>query len=370
MRFNLANKLAAQSEMWENIFTTRRSFIKKLIVAIMISTIGYSLIYLLYYFTKLYFSSVIEIVVILIVFYSGFLIGLSFAVILSIAADYFFIPPIGSIFDSFEGNERFVIIIAIAIFAASLASTLKSAFQKVALAKKEAEFASTMMEKVLALVAHDIRNPLTTIKMGAQLILKNPEKTDKHQAILKKMVTSIDHADSMIKTLLDTASIRAGKFVSLVFQNCDLNNKVALMIEEMSLILSDNLHFIPSESIWGDWGIDGIHRALENLITNAIKYGTPNTPIEIKLFTENQQAVLSVHNEGNEISPEDQSKLFESFHRTQNAESSTIKGWGLGLSLVKALVTAHGGIAQVESSKGKGSTFTLRLPIQNASQKL
>jgi signal transduction histidine kinase len=365
MHPNRINRQASLPAMWENIFSVERTLLKNFIVAVAMALIGFSLIYILYNFTGHYFSSVIEITIIAIVFYSGFYIGLSFAILLTIVVDYLYIPPIGSIFKSFAGNERFIIIISITIFAASLASSLKSAFQKVALAKKEAELATSMMEKVLAVVVHDIRNPLTSIKLGARLILKSPEQLDKHQIVLNRIIKTVDHADSMIKSLLDTASIKAGKKISLVFQNCDLNNQIAKMVGEISLIVSDSLRYIPSEPVWGEWGVNGINRALENLITNAIKYGEPNAPIVVKLHKDGQQALLSVHNNGNEISLKDQSKLFDTFHRTQDAESGKVKGWGLGLSVVKSVAEGHGGIVQVESGKGQGTTFTLKIPIRN-----
>lgn len=353
------------SGMWGDIFSVERTLFKKIIVAVAMALIGFTIIFLLHNFTGHFFSSVIEITIIVIVFYSGFYIGLSCAIFLTIVVDYLYIPPVGIIFKSFEGNERFIIIISITIFAAILASTLKSAYQKEALAKKEAEFASSMMEKVLAVVVHDIRNPLTTIKIGVQLMLKSPEQLEKNQVILTRIGNTVDHADAMIKSLLDTASIKAGKSITLIFQNCDLNSQIAKMIEEMSLIVSDSLSYIPSEQVWGEWGLNGIRRALENLITNAIKYGGPNTPIVVKLIKDGHQVLLSVHNRGNEISLKDQSKLFESYHRTQDAKSGKVKGWGLGLSLVKAVAEEHGGVVQVESGKGNGTTFTLVLPIRN-----
>lgn len=367
MLFKKSKKWAEFVWLWEIIFTVKRSFFNRLITAMVIASVCFCLIFLIHYKTGLFFSSLIQITVILIVFYSGFFIGLSLAVILSILADYYFIPPIGGIFNSTAGNDEFIIIILIAFFAATLASTIKAAFQKAAIAKKEAEEATAMMEKVLALVVHDIRNPLTAIRLGAQLILRNPDQEEKQLMVLTKMIKTIDHTDSIIKSLLDIASIKAGKTISLEFLNCDLSSQLGQMVEEMSNILSESLVFIPNDPIWGEWGVDGIHRALENLITNAIKYGEPNTPIVIKLIKEEQWAVISVHNIGKEISLEEQSKLFESYHRTDKATNVNITGWGLGLSLVKAVAEAHGGKVLVESGKEIGTTFTLKLPIQNRS---
>lgn len=365
MRFNWANLSNNIIKLWESIFTEKRSFFKNLMVALAIAFTAFALIYSIYNYTKFYFPPLVQIAVMLIVSYSGFFIGLSFAVLLSITADYFFNHSLGIANDPFAGVLHLSIIILIVFFAAIVTSTIKAAFQKVAVAKKEAEEASGMMEKVLALVVHDIRNPLTSIKMEAQLILKTPGQLEKHQALLQRMIKAVDRTDIIIKSLLDIATIRAGKNISLLFQYCDLNNEIVQIVEAMPPNLSANISYISSGPVWGNWGLDGITRALENLITNAIKYGEPNSPIVIKLQSNGPEVFLSVHNEGREIALEDRAKLFEIFQRTHDSETGTIKGWGLGLAIVKAVAEAHHGTVQLESYKEKGSTFTLKLPIRS-----
>jgi signal transduction histidine kinase len=168
----------------------------------------------------------------------------------------------------------------------------------------------------------------------------------------------------MIESLLDVTSMRAGKTIKLDFQACDLSVEVGKMVEEISLTDRVRLDYTADNSIWGNWGLSGIRRALENLVGNAIKYGAPNIPITIKLQRRNDQAVLSVHNQGPEIPIEYRENLFQTFQRTGESESSAIKGWGLGLTLVKGIAEAHGGIVTIESAENTGTTFTLELPIR------
>jgi hypothetical protein len=193
-----------------------------------------------------------------------------------------------------------------------------------------------------------------------------PGQTEKHLPILAMMLRNGEQIDSMIQSLLDAASIRAEKIISLDFKTCDLSVEVTRMIEQISLMQSNRIQFSADKSLYGDWGINGIRRMVVNLVTNAIKYSTRDTPIIINLQRRDDQAVLSVHNESREMIPvDDQEKLFQAFERTQETENSAIKGWGLGLASVKAIAKAHGGTVTFQSDKIVGTTFTLKLPIRS-----
>lgn len=115
--------------------------------------------------------------------------------------------------------------------------------------------------------------------------------------------------------------------------------------------------------IGGSWDDTAIQRVVENLVNNAAKYGDPKSLVNVKLFTENNQVVISVHNFGNPLSTHDQNTIFDLHHRTTTAEKGSHKGWGLGLTLVRGLVEAHQGQVSVQSSKDVGTTFTVRLPL-------
>lgn len=230
-------------------------------------------------------------------------------------------------------------------------------------AKEKLREQARLMENTLALVSHDIRNPLGAAIMGSQVVLESPGETESHRIIVLRMLRNLRHIDSMIQSLLDVARLRAGKSVPLNLTKCDLREELSKMIEAQAFVDPGRIWLKHGGSIWGVWSIEGIRRAFDNLVDNAIKYGTPESQIEISLQREENLARLSVHNEGPEIPIVEQASVFQAFQRTLGSNGGAKKGWGLGLALVKGIAEAHGGTVKVESLEGRGTTFTLELPI-------
>ena len=99
-------------------------------------------------------------------------------------------------------------------------------------------------------------------------------------------------------------------------------------------------------------------------MNNAFKYGEPGTPVRVELRTFSDHVTLSVHNRGEPIAEAAMGKLFDAFQKA----TTTAEGWGIGLAVVKSVVDSHGGVVKVESSRKKGTSFTLDLPIRQASE--
>ena len=374
-------KQAPKKWDWAAFFAEERSMATRFFFSLLIAVVGIFFTYILFHETHFYFASVTIITVILIALFSGRFIGILFSVLVALTANYFFVLPTGVVLGSRERVEHLIIRMLTAIFVTLLSSSIRASYRLTIQAKQEvehakletegakqqAEQASASMEQALALISHDVRNPLAVIEMSVQMILRTPDQSDKHQPLLIRILNNLNRADSMIQSLLDVASIRAGKALSLELTDCDLNTQITQMVEDLSLMVSSNqLKYNSDGPVWGKWGISGIRRALENLVTNAVKYGETNTPIIITVSKSLNQVYLSVCNQGAPISPDDQRKLFDSFSRTRGAETSAIRGWGLGLALVKGIAESHGGTVKVESGTTNGTIFTLILPIRNA----
>ena len=220
-----------------------------------------------------------------------------------------------------------------------------------------------LREFFVAALTHDLRSPLTAAKLGIQLVLR---KTDDPNTVLdwsSKALLNIDRANSMIDDLLNANRIQAGEKLNFKADEFDLAPTLKQVTEEVGAIYGDRfvLH-VPKTPLIGFWNRGGLRRVIENLLVNAVKYGDPTTPVTLQLKEADTKVKVSIHNEGSPIRPEDQATLFDQFRRTKSAQASGMKGWGLGLTLVRGIIEVHGGHVTVESEEKKGTTFTLTFP--------
>ncbi|HEY9652610.1 MAG TPA: HAMP domain-containing sensor histidine kinase [Coleofasciculaceae cyanobacterium] len=225
------------------------------------------------------------------------------------------------------------------------------------------QFSQTLrdiQELFIVTLTHDLRGPINVVKMGTQLILRRLERGDTHVDVAARMISSIDRLDSMIQNLLDASRLRAGQSLKLEFEECYLDRLVQDVVEDLSFTYGGRFVGICDSDVRSYCSRKQIRRVIENLAINAVKYGTPSTPITLTLQQTETQISLTIHNEGNPIAPDAQSILFQQFRRTTSAEEQT--GWGLGLFLVKSIIEAHQGTIEVESEEGKGTSFIVKLP--------
>lgn len=209
-------------------------------------------------------------------------------------------------------------------------------------------------------LAHDLRGPITTAKSASQLILRHPEDVDHSIRFASRISSSMDRLDAMIHNLLDASRIRAGGRLPLDFATCDLDLIARQVVDEANFSNGNRLTMLSSGECLGYWSEGGLRRMIENLTTNAAKYGAEDKPVTVEVTQTQDTATLRVHNEGNPIAAGERDILFEQFRRARSAESKI--GWGLGLTVVKGIAEAHDGTVDVESEPGKGTTFTVTLP--------
>lgn len=221
-----------------------------------------------------------------------------------------------------------------------------------------------LREQFVASLTHDLRGPLTSIKISAQHLLRN-KNTETPERIFNRIIGSAERADDMIQDLLDVSLIRSGQDIPITTEFCNLNDICNDVISEYKLIYGDRFVFKFSETITGYWSYNGVKRIIENLVTNAIKYGASEKPIDLIIARRGNIVTISVHNSILEkpLSSEELENLFEPFQRSQKAKVSGKAGWGLGLTLVKGLVKSHNGSMEVESSESSGTTFKVIMPI-------
>ncbi|MEJ7686436.1 MAG: ATP-binding protein [Variovorax sp.] len=226
-----------------------------------------------------------------------------------------------------------------------------------ALAEDRALFA----EQMVGIVSHDLRNPLSAILMGAQILSKTETAPNKVR-VLGHVTNSATRAQRLIEELLDFTQTRVGSGLAVAAKTLDLHALVATIVEESALAFPDR-HIL--HRLTGDGDVvadpDRIAQLLGNLVGNAMAYGTPDGTVTVRSVVEVHCASVSVHNTGAAIPPDRIDALFEPMVRG-GAEASGARSVGLGLFIVKAIARAHGGDVQVASSADAGTEFTFSFP--------
>jgi PAS domain S-box-containing protein len=222
-------------------------------------------------------------------------------------------------------------------------------------------------EKYMTEITHDIRTPLTSSRLCAQLLDGAMDDINKKKNLYKLLITELDRADIMIREILDVSKMKGGDLLPLIMRRCNLATISETCIKNITQLHSTvSINYRCDGSVIGKWSKDGLQRIIENLLTNAIKYGSSTDPITLVLSDEGKSVNITVHNYGDPISARDQKKIFEAFHRTASAERSAAPGWGLGLSLVHNIVQRHHGTISVKSNSAEGTSFIINLPKENA----
>ena len=234
---------------------------------------------------------------------------------------------------------------------------------------RQARDAVRTRDEFLSTVSHDLRNPLASVKGLAQLLHRRAQRfaTPETLAFMESL-TRIDAAATRMTTLLDelveVSGLRIGQPLELARQPVDL---VALAREVARAARSDG-HIVEVDArdaaVVASADPARLQRVLTNLIANAVKYSSTGARISVAVGRADGTAVISIRDEGRGIPPGDLPYIFERFRRGSNVEG--ISGTGLGLTAAKQIVQLHGGSIGVESAEGVGSTFTVRLPLADA----
>lgn len=218
------------------------------------------------------------------------------------------------------------------------------------------------IHQLICSLTHDIRSPLTAARLSAQLIRKDLIEESKILNLIGRVITNIDRADQLIQSLLEINFVNSGQRLKLNIGYTELTSSIKESLIDLQMLHGERFALVIPENLNGYWSAPDIRRILENLITNAVKYGAQDTPITITLRDLGSEIQLSVHNRGNPIPPDQQALLFEPFQRLQCTDHLGQKGWGLGLAIVREITEAHHGKIQLESTAELGTTFVVTLP--------
>ena len=215
-------------------------------------------------------------------------------------------------------------------------------------------------------VSHDFKTPLTSIKIFAEMLLENEKAlSDKSKNHLGIIEGETDRLTRLINNVLDFSKIEKG-VKDYSFREIHFNKIVKGVIELMHYTLKMKEFSLDpklgdfNDLIYGD--ADAITEAIENIISNAIRFSTDKKKISISTYSEDNYVCVSVKDNGIGINPSDIKMIFDPFFRSENAKIKKIDGTGLGLPIVKHIVDEHKGKISIDSSLGFGSTFTLYFP--------
>jgi signal transduction histidine kinase len=220
----------------------------------------------------------------------------------------------------------------------------------------------------VSVVAHELRTPLTALQGFTELLLSRALAPERVARFLRHLHDEAQRLGRIVSELLDLSRIESGRSLEITREPVDLNDLVEQNVELFAA--QHRCHrfqwtpFVGAGTLAADR--DAVDRILKNLISNAVKYspGGGRVSIAVGPVVDRPGMVeLSVEDDGVGIPARHLSRIFDKYVRVPDRKTTTVRGLGLGLALVRALAEAHGGCVEVESLPGKGSTFRVFLPV-------
>jgi signal transduction histidine kinase len=215
-------------------------------------------------------------------------------------------------------------------------------------------------DQFIGVLSHDLRSPLGAVTMSAALLAGPEDNPERRGRIVTRILSSAQRMERMIADLLDLTRTRLGGSLQLKRRPANLQQVCEEALMEIRAGQPEAVVRLQvSGDLRGEWDSDRLEQVVSNLVGNAIQHGN-GTPITVTGHEQGNSVTLSVHNGGPSIPPEVLPTVFEPLARGGAEETS--HGIGLGLFIVRAIVSAHGGHIQVSSSNDAGTTFTMTLP--------
>ncbi|MFY0564530.1 PAS domain-containing protein [Archangium lansingense] len=228
--------------------------------------------------------------------------------------------------------------------------------------ESEARQLAEFERQILGIVSHDLRNPLSVIRISASVLLAREGLDERQSKSLTRIISASDRSTRLIRDLLDFSQARLGGGIPVERKKMDLFELARGVVEELAASHPERrLELTQEGDGGGEWDEDRLAQVLGNLVGNALQHSPPDTAVSVRCRGEPGEVFLEVHNEGSAIEEAILPNLFEPFRRGRHAGSGA-GSVGLGLYITRQLVLAHGGGITVTSREGQGTRFTVRLP--------
>jgi signal transduction histidine kinase len=224
-------------------------------------------------------------------------------------------------------------------------------------------------DEFLAVLAHELRNPVAALGAGLHLLKKRAASSDQADAIREQMERQLFHLSRLVEDLLDISRISEGK-ISLRKERIELNTVLRSAIEASQLNLDAAQHSftvdLPSEPVWIDADHTRIAQVVANLLNNAAKYTPAGGAVSLTASCADGSVEIRVSDNGIGIPVDMQSRIFQIFTQVEDHRKQAAGGLGIGLALVRQIIALHHGSIEVKSDgEGKGSMFCVRLPLSD-----
>ncbi len=237
-------------------------------------------------------------------------------------------------------------------------------------ARRQAEEALHLREQFLSLASHELRTPLTSLMANLQLIERRTSKAaqlpEREQHLLRVSIEQGKRLSQLVNMMLDISRIQQGR-LTIERRPVELVALVRGVVEALRPRLQQ--HSIELRAGEPQLIIDGdalrLQQVVENVVENAIIFSPTGGRITVEVERRDRDVCLVVHDEGMGIPAADLPRIFESFYTVAQSSHELRVGMGIGLYMVKEIVTLHGGVVAVDSEVGKGSTFTISLPASD-----
>lgn len=264
--------------------------------------------------------------------------------------------------------ELIALLISVLMFAGI--AGIAPLFKTIELATTSLKASDRMKSELISTAAHELKTPLTSI-LGYTEILLNPENYGlgdhrKQQELLKEIYAKGEALTNIVNSMLDLHRIESGQPIPLNMGECNLSQAIKKEVEFFQLNhRTHDLQFTQTspQPILARCDLHKIIQVLENLLGNAVKYSPAGSRIRVELGEQEGEVQFSVADDGIGMSEEVLVRVFDKFYRADTSNTA-VQGFGLGMSVVKQIVEAHGGQVRIESSPHAGTLVRCTLPIR------
>ena len=230
----------------------------------------------------------------------------------------------------------------------------------------QAQQAIIEREQYLSIILHELRTPLTSLKGYADLLLRRfrnrSDVQERDQRAVEQVAHQAGRMDKLTRVLFDLSLIERGT-LQLQSTNVDIIRLIQDVIAEIQPTTTHTIELHTTATpllLYGD-GLR-LEQVIRNLLSNAIKYSAPATIVSITVDSSDQQLRIIIQDQGIGIPPEALKHIWSRFYRATNTIQRNVTGIGIGLYVVREIITLHGGTVHVASVLDQGSTFTITLP--------